>query len=486
MVFVGFFIWYNQIIYMKRVTVASTIVVLAIICFFIIILSGKNCDECFSLPIMAVKFFISGLVIMVGTIYFTRIFLQMENIVFDIESQPLLETAEATADVPFAGEGIIEPKEEKILSSPYTKTPCIYFHSIKERYVRSGKSSHWEIVENISLFVPFYIKDERGKLEVFLSNLDDDFSKYQIPVNIEGVPNPKNSEVDCDPMLYRNSFSPADSSLGIFSAGTKYRWSEFVLRPNTKVFAYGMVSKESDELFLHEDERCPLIISKKNRDQYVEEFYRGGNLVYFSHFLVSIGYTIALPSVNYFFHFNPISLLTFILIGNGIITGSVIFSLYNRIISLKERALNSLSNIDVELKRRKDLIPNLVDVVKGYSKHEKELQQIVAESRAEPVFSKEMPKETKPLIPSLIAAIENYPDLKASEQFQYLMRALIDTEERIAYSREFYNRSIRKYNTLIQQFPFLLVSSFLKTKQMDFLSISRGEIEATKVSLDKK
>lgn len=471
---------------MKRVTVASTLAALAITCFFIIILSGKHCDECFSASVMAVKFFISGLVTIVGTFYFTRIFLKMENIVFDIESQPLLETAEATADVPFAGEGIIEPKGEKILTSPYTKTHCVYFHSIKERYVRAGKNSHWEIVENISLFVPFYIKDERGKLEVRLSILDDDFSKYTIPVNIEGIPNPKNSEVDCDQMLYHNSFSPADSSSGIFSVGTKYRWSEFVLKPNTKVFVYGMVSKEDGELFLHEDERCPLIISKKNRDQYVEEFYRGGNLVYFSHFLVSIGYTIALLSANYLFHFNPISLLTLLLIGNGIITGSVIFSLYNRIVSLKERALNSLSNIDIELKRRKDLIPSLVDVVKGYSKYEKELQQIVAEARAEYVFSKEMPEETKPVIPSLVAVIENYPDLKASEQFQYLMRALVDTEERIAYSREFYNRSIRKYNTLIQQFPFLFVSSFLKIKQMDFISISRGETEAPKVSLDKK
>lgn len=132
------------------------------------------------------------------------------------------------------------------------------------------------------------------------------------------------------------------------------------------------------------------------------------------------------------------------------------------------------------------MIPNLAEVVKKYSKYEKEVQKIIAESRAKVIFSKELPKETEPVIPSLVAVIENYPDLKASEQFQYLMRSLIDTEERIAYSREFYNRSIRKYNTLIQQFPFLLVSSFLKIKQMDFLSISRGEAETPIVSLDKK
>ncbi len=472
---------------MKRVTVASTIAILGLICFIIVTLSGEDCDGCFSAPVMAVKFFTCGLVVIVGTVYFTRIFLRMENIVFDIESQPLLETAEAASEVPFAGEGTIELKEGKVLTSPFTNTSCVYFHSIKERYVKGGRGGgHWEIIENLALFVPFYIKDGRGKLEVCLSNLDDDFSRYKIPVNIEGVPNPKNSEVDCDPMLKRDSYSPSGISSSIISSGIRYRWSEFVLRPNTKVFAYGMVSKIKGELFLHEDERCPLIVSKKNRDQYVEDFYKGGNLVYFSHFLVTIGYTIGLISANYFFHLNSINLLTLLLIGNAIITGSVIFSLYNRIIGLKHRALNSLSNIDIELKRRTDLIPNLAEVVKTYSKYEKEVQKIITESRAKVVFSKEFPKETEPVIPSLVAVIENYPDLKASEQFQYLMRSLIDTEERIAYSREFYNRSIRKYNTLIQQFPFLLVSSFLKIKQMDFLSISRGETEVPEVSLDKK
>jgi hypothetical protein len=349
---------------MKRVTVASTIIILAIICFFIIISSGDDCDSCFSPSVMAVKFFISGLITITGTIYFTKIFLQMENIVFDIESLPLLETTEAAAEVPFAGEGIIEPKE-KILTSPYTETSCVYFHSIKERYVKRGRDSRWEIVENLSLFVPFYIRDERGKLEVDLTNLDDDFSKYRILSSTENVPNPKNSEVDCDPLLKRSSLVPSDPFSSMNAGGIKYRWGEFVLKPGTKIFAYGLVSKKDGQLFLHEDERCPLIISKKNRDQYVQEFYRGGNLVYFSHFLISIGYTIALLSANYFLHLNPISLLALLLIGNGIITGSVIFSLYNRIVSLKERALNSLSNIDIELKRRKDLIPSLVDVVKG-------------------------------------------------------------------------------------------------------------------------
>ena len=458
---------------MKRITIFSTITAIGVICFFIIILAGENCDDCFSAPAMAAKFFVSGLVIIVGSIYFTKEFLKTENIIFDIESQPILETNEATDGVPFAGEGII--KSEKTIRSLYTNTSCVYFHSIKEMYVESRRGrGRWQIVENISLFVPFYIEDKRGKLKIDLTNLDDDFSGYKIlSPTFEGVPNPKNSELDCDVLLKENYFTPKELYQVSTSKMGKYRWSEFVLRPWTKVFVYGMVSRRNEELFLHEDERCPLIISKKNRDQYVEEFYRGGNLVYFVHFLITIGYTIALFSLNYFLQLDPLKLLALLFIGNFAITGSVIFSLYNRIVTLKNRALNALSNIEVELKRRADLIPNLVEVVKGYAKHEKEVQKIIAEARAEIMFSKELKKEEKPVIPSLVAIIENYPDLKASENFQNLMRNLIDTEERIAYSREFYNRTVRKYNTIINQFPFLIISSPLRLKEMDFISISR-------------
>lgn len=458
---------------MKRITVFSTIAAIGAICFLIIIFTGENCDECFSAPVMAIKFFICGLVIIAGSAYFAKEFFRIEKIIFNIESYPMMKTDEATEGVPFAGEGVV--KSERVLKSPYTDTPCVYFHSIKEMYIESGRGrGKWVIVENISLFVPFYIEDERGRLKVDLSNLDDDFSGYKIPFHVEGVPNPKNSEVDCDALLKRSYVNPKELHKPFSLKGTRYRWSEFVLRPETKVFVYGMVSRRNGELVLHEDERCPLIISKKNRDQYVNEFYQGENLVYFVHLLIALGFTISLLSLNYFLRLNPLQIFPPLLIGNLFITGSVVFSLYNRIVTLKNRALNALSNIEVELKRRADLIPNLVEVVKGYVKHEIEAQKIITEARTKIVFSKELKKEEKSEIPSLVAAIENYPDLKASQNFQNLMRALVDTEERITYSREFYNRTVRKYNTIIKQFPFLIISFPLRLKEMDFLSLSRG------------
>ncbi len=449
---------------MKRVTFVSTIVFLGVICLFIIILPFEGgCEECLPVPVKAVKFFICGLVLAIGGIYFTKEFLKTETLIFDVESYPLLETDEAVDGVPFAGEGVIETKDGKVLNSPFFNISCVYFHFIKEKLVRSDRSSYWEIVENVALFLPFYVVDERGKLEVDLTNLDYDLSNYKIPLEERNVPNPQNSEIDCDAIKDQQILE-----------GEKYRVSEYVLRPGTKVFVYGMVSRRDGKLVLHEAEGHPLIISKKSRDQYVEEFYKGGNLVYFSHFLVSLGYTFSLLSINYLSKRNPFILFNLLFIGNFIILGSSLFSLYNRIITLKNRALNALSNIEVELKRRADLISTIVEVVKGYAKHEKEIQNIIADARAEIMFSKDLKEEKQFTIPSLVAVIENYPELKASENFLSLMKVLVDTEERIAYSRAFYNRSVRKYNTIIKQIPFLFISWLLDLKEMDFVTIHRG------------
>lgn len=345
--------------------------------------------------------------------------------------------------------------------------------------VRTGKSSYWKIIENLAPFTPFYIRDKRGKLKVDLINLDDDFSEYEILLKDESVPNPKNSEIDAIPILknktrYSSEFKPNASLLDFFFHN--YRFSEFILPPNAKVFVCGMVFRKNGELVLKESEKIPLIITRKNREKYVEEFYRGSNLIYFNHLFAIIGFIISFLGISNYFKisFSTTSLVLFL--GNFLILGSSVFSAYNRLITLQNRALNALSNIEAELKRRSDLIPRIVEIVKNYTKHESEIFKIVAESRAEILFSKE-PKEKyeKPIIESLAATIESYPQLRASEQFQSLIKILVDTEERIVFSREFYNRTVRKYNTLISQIPFLFIAKALKMKGMDFVIIRRGE-----------
>lgn len=458
---------------MERVNSALVILFLGVICFFILILGeDDNMADWFSAPIMAVKFFACGLVLMIGSIYYTKKFYKVEKVILDIESIPLSKTDRAVDGVPFAGVGVIEPENGKILRSPYKRFSCVYFHSIKELYFRT-EFTEWIIVENIARFVPFYIRDERGRLKIDLTNMDDDFSNYKIPLKTKGVPNPKNSEIDCDPVI-KHKIVIEKSKKGFFTKKKKYRISEFVLRPGTKVFVYGMVSKRNNELVLHEDERCPLIISKKSRDRYIEEFYYGESLVYLSHFLVSIGFTMSLLSISYLIKMDIFKTLFLLIIGNAIILGSLLLSLFNRLITLKNRALAALGNIKGELKRRADLIPNIVEIVKAFAEHEKEIQNILTEGRAKISFSKRLKQKGKPVIKSLAMAIEKYPQLKAVENFQSLMHVLIDTEERLAYSREYYNRTVRKFNTLIKQYPFSIIARLFRFKEMEFVNIAYG------------
>lgn len=377
---------------MRRINIISTLSLISFACIIVLLYGSR-----LHLP-LAFNSFIIGALIIICVIYFTKEFLKTEKIIFDIESLPILETDEAVEGVPFAGEGVIEPEEGKILYSLYTKTPCVYFHSIKEMLVRTGKSSYWKIVENLASFIPFYIRDKRGKLKVDLTNLDNDFSRYEISLKDKSVPNPKNSEIDAIPILknktrYSSEFKPNANLLDFFSHN--YRFSEFILPPNAKVFVCGMVSRKNGELVLRESEKIPLIISRKSRDQYVEEFYRGSNFVYFSHFLSALGFTISVLGISRYFNIPGSITSLFLFFGNFIILGSSVFSLYNRIVTLKNRALNALSNIEAELKRKSDLIPRIVQIVKNYTKHESEIFKIVAESRAEILFSKELKKKMK-------------------------------------------------------------------------------------------
>jgi LemA protein len=156
--------------------------------------------------------------------------------------------------------------------------------------------------------------------------------------------------------------------------------------------------------------------------------------------------------------------------------------MYNRIIRLEQRAANSLANIDVELKRRASLIPNLVLVVKKYAQYETSVQDKLTQLRAKAVMSNTMKHESLHTGPQIMGVAEGYPDLKANEQFLNLMQNLTDTEERIAYSRTFYNRSVRKFNTLIQQFPFLLIAQMFKKTPKQFVNV-RVE-ERAPVSVD--
>jgi LemA protein len=161
--------------------------------------------------------------------------------------------------------------------------------------------------------------------------------------------------------------------------------------------------------------------------------------------------------------------------------------LYNSIIVAKMRVSESLSQIDVQLKRRADLIPNLVETVKGYAKHEKELFEKVTKERANlvsakgPIEKAEANSELSKTLKSIFAVAESYPDLKASQNFQDLQDELSDTENKVAYSRQFYNSNVLDYNTKLTVFPNMFFAKLFNFKEAEFFGATEAERKEVKV-----
>jgi LemA protein len=160
--------------------------------------------------------------------------------------------------------------------------------------------------------------------------------------------------------------------------------------------------------------------------------------------------------------------------------------IYNRLVILRTRVDNGWSQIDVQLRRRVDLIPNLVETVKGYATHERELFEHVTEARARSIEASGVPDQANAEnqvtagLRQLLAVVENYPDLKANENFLALQEELVGTESKIAYARQFYNDTVTKLNTLIQSFPASLVARPFGFEERPFFEIDdpeRGPIQ---------
>lgn len=136
-----------------------------------------------------------------------------------------------------------------------------------------------------------------------------------------------------------------------------------------------------------------------------------------------------------------------------------IIHLYNNLVNLRNRVKNSYSQIEVQLKRRNDLIPNLVETVKGYAAHEKEVFENVTQARSNVMNASGIEQTSAAdnqltgALKSLFAVAENYPELKANSNFQQLQTELSETEDKISYARQFYNDVVLKYNNACQQFP---------------------------------
>ena len=154
-----------------------------------------------------------------------------------------------------------------------------------------------------------------------------------------------------------------------------------------------------------------------------------------------------------------------------------VISAYNRLVTLKNRAKEAWADIDVQLKRRYDLIPNLVETVKGYATHERELFERVTEARAKAMGAQTIKEKGEAenflssTLKSLFAVAENYPDLKASTNFLELQRELRDTEDKIQSARRFYNTNVRDLNIQIESFPANIIAKTFHFGKIEFFEI---------------
>ncbi len=176
-----------------------------------------------------------------------------------------------------------------------------------------------------------------------------------------------------------------------------------------------------------------------------------------------------------------------IIFGAIVLVAIIFFSYFNRFAILGNRIDNSLSQIDVQLKRRADLIPNLIETVKGFAKHEKDAIKSVTDARKALVSAKGIEDKVKAdkglesALKTIFAIAEGYPDLKANTNFLELQRELATTEDRVAYSRQYYNDSILSYNNLCKTFPGVFFAGIYGKKEREYLQIAESEKRNVKV-----
>jgi len=180
-------------------------------------------------------------------------------------------------------------------------------------------------------------------------------------------------------------------------------------------------------------------------------------------------------------------ILFYVLIGLIVLIILWVIAAFNRFVRLINRAKEAWADIDVQLKRRYDLIPNLINTVKGYASHEAKVLADVTEARTRSMNA-EVKGDVKGVaegenmlagaLKNLFAVSENYPDLKANENFLELQRELSDTENKIQAARRFYNTNVMNLNTAVESFPSNIIANMFKFTQRDFFELGEGESAA--------
>ena len=343
---------------------------------------------------------------------------------------------------------LIPEQTEQLLTGPLSGQQCTWFNYVVKERRGSGKNTHWVTIEKDLQKQAFYCEDETGRLRVF----------------------PNKAEVITKHLTTKRR--------------GKRRYYEWRLMPDDPLYLLGKADVDKthgDTLVLRDSKDNPFIIS--NRSEQEVMFNKAGKGMVLLSAAVSIMFFALLLIAASSGSFTSLDYILTTLAAPMFFILLMIVITYNDLVFLKTRCQRAWANIQVSLKKRYDLIPRLVNVVKGYADHEVTLQESLTQLRTQSRQSDSVAKVERyiaaehSLIAQLQVTVENYPELKADQTFKMLHKSLVKLENEVAMIRVGFNDAVEYYNTRIQQFPDTMLAKLGRFKRLTLLEFEQTVYE---------
>lgn len=386
--------------------------------------------------------------------------------------------------------GLAELKGTAESDNPFTsrlaEIPCVYYSwKVEEHWSRTVTTigpkgrpqtrheSGWKTVANGEKLAPFYLEDDKGIIRVVPRG-----AKIQGKEVFDRTCNRFDS-------LYFGK-GPRDE---IANTDHRRRFYETALPLHTHLYVMGQAREREDVVAaeIAKDKNAPLFLISTRTEKHISRWKGVWYWVWtVLGLLAAVGGIFAGYAVE---QNNPSVDLQFVAIAIGgyllVALLGWLWTVYNSLIGLRQRVKQGWAQVDIQLKRRSDLIPNLVETVQGYAEHEGELQEFVTRLRQQMEATPPGAKgpDYDGFLPTLRVTVENYPDLKSSELFLGLQKQLAETEERIALARDYFNQITTFYNTRLEIVPDKFLAGMMKLKPQSLMYAADFERAPVKVDL---
>ena len=420
---------------------------------------------------------IIGFVLALGCLIGAFQFLRRKRLVDDTSTSKTLGVFIGLAELKGSAES------DTPLTSHLAGAPCVLYtwhidehwsRTVTETYTdskghtqtRTRHESGWTTVAKGGQSIPFYLKDDAGIIRILPESATiEDKEIYDKTVGRN------------DPLYYAKGPAAA-----ITNSDYRRRFIEHALPLHTNLYVIGQAREREDIVAaeIAKDKNAPMFLISIRTEKQVSSGFAVGLWA----FLIS-GLLCALGGAffaNMSQNTNQPQLYAFAIVGYLLILGlGWSWTVYNALVNLRLRVRQANGQIDIQLKRRNDLIPNLVSTVAGYAAHEKNVQTLLTQLRSQAALN----TTSTPMgfTPILKVALENYPDLKASGLFLKLQKELSETEQRIALARDYYNDIATFFNTRLEIVPDTFLARIMKLKQYQLLSTTGFERAAVEVKL---